>query len=290
MMEFRQAHQKMFGRLTTNLESTTVTTKTTKSIEVSSVSTTTNNTNIQSGLSSSKNQKNLESSSLNCKSNESDTENINCNSSNFTVQQPPHQQPNNNLILTANTNANKIIAPPPLPKFNSINTGQDGTRKLERKLNTFGKLVIQNDNQNKLPTNVLPKNNLNGLNQNEANIKILRTSSPNKTNHKKGLAPKPPINSNENGRSNDKTAKIIMVNKKDDRMLSENLYLKNQNKLEGQKNGSVVDYNGGRNEQTNQTTVNNRSLEATYTTDLVSEKSNYLSASDISLSSSSIKS
>lgn len=277
MAEFRLAHSRMFPKNQipdkTNDSSTTteVITTTTKSItKVSSlVSNNVTTSSLNSNSSTSNNKNNLEISSLNSKSNESDAE-INSNYTNNNQQ---------NIIIQTNNNNNitsKIITPPPLPQSNlNMNNNQNGIRKL----NTFGKLVIQNDNQNKLPTNLLPKNNLNGLNQNET-VKILRTSSPNK-NSKKGPAPKPPINS----QSNDKLAKIIKVNKKDERITllnANNLYNKNQIKLEGQKNDSPV-------VETNLTSVNNRSLEATkYTSDLI-DKSNYLSTSDISLSSLSIK-
>ena len=176
------------------------------------------------------------------------------------------------------TGASKTIIgpPPPLPPsltstlstFGSACTANNSPDGKIRKLNTFGKLVAvqTNDNQaNKLPANVLPKNNLNGLNQNET-VKILRMSSPNK---KKGPAPSPPINQAryENAKANDKTAKIVRVNKKNEQIT----FLSpqpNQIKLEGQRNGSVVD--AGLNGADNQT--------------------NYLSAKpDLSLSSLSIK-
>lgn len=191
--------------------------------------------------------------------------------------------PNDNIAVTANKTI--ISPPPPLPPSltstlnglntfgNPANSNQDG--KI-RKLNTFGKLVAvqTNDNPaNKLPANVLPKNNLNGLNQSET-VKILRTSSPNK---KKGPAPSPPINCTAARieSANDKTAKIVRVNKKNEKIAFLNgsphsrAHQPGQPiKLEGQRNGSVVD--GGLSGGDNQ--------------------ANYLSAKpDLSLSSLSIK-
>lgn len=191
------------------------------------------------------------------------------------------------IAVTANKTI--ISPPPPLPPsltstLNGLNTfgqptngNQDG--KI-RKLNTFGKLVPTNESPaNKLPANVLPKNNLNGLNQSET-VKILRTSSPNK---KKGPAPSPPISCQaariettriettriEAARNeSDKTAKIVRVNKKNEKIAFLSGSSRGQPiKLEGQRNGSVVD----------------GALSA-------ENQANYLSAKpDLSLSSLSIK-
>ena len=276
MQEFRAAHRKMFGSKINN-------NKIDNSKAIASTNLTTA-TSLSNTTISQINQTNLESSS--------NFEKFTCNNDmklNNTNNMPSVASTTANAkISTISVTINKIIAPPPLPPLATAtfqSTNQDN--KL-RKLNTFGKLIQTNDSQQRnLPLNVLPKNNLNGLNQNET-VKILRTSSPNKKpTSTKGPAPKPPISNDSS-----KVAKIIKVNKKEERITflnnnngdRSNLFTKNyqqnQIKLEGQ-----IETNSGLNNQPN----TNRSLDTKYTSDLV-EKSNYLaSKSDISLSSLSIK-
>ena len=276
MLELRAAHLKMFGsKLAGNADDNPKPTHEPSGQSVPPPTATTNLTN----------QTNLEASSDSkcnvsavCDGNSSSSLESFSNQANAT----PSSIASNGLPndAAAVTNGKTIISPPPplppsltstLNTFGSACNAASNPDGKIRKLNTFGKLVAvqTNDNSNKLPANVLPKNNLNGLNQNET-VKILRTSSPNK---KKGPAPSPPISvcsaaRNENAKATDKTAKIVRVNKKNEKITFLNdagsPRAQNQIKLEGQRNGSAVD--GADN------------------------KANYLSAkTDLSLSSLSIK-
>lgn len=268
MQEFREAHQKMFGSKNNNSKETnskpivSVASSTNVSSNVSTMS----STNVSTVCSA--NQANLEKSSLDSQTNESIAAEIACS----TTQS-----------ANATNQSHMITPPPPMPTatlaIGSKTNGLTNDGKF-RKLNTFGKLVQpdQRTQRSSLPNNVLPKNNLNGLNE-TVKVVVLRTSSPNK----KGPAPQPPTTTDgqtnglvENGKNNcSKLSKIIKATKKDafNAVNNNNLYLKKQQqmKLEGQTNGSPVESTGNKYSSV--------------------EKSNYLTktATDLSLSSLSIK-
>lgn len=295
MQEFRAAHHKMFGsKLTGHAESNS------KPIPESSAgvpspvaaANLTNQTHLDASSSNSKCGVPVGCDANSSSSFESFASLANSSASNGIVRNGMQSTNDTTTTSLTVTSVSKTIIspPPPLPPsltsalntFGSACNANSNPDGKIRKLNTFGKLVAvqTNDNQtNKLPANVLPKNNLNGLNQNET-VKILRTSSPNK---KKGPAPSPPVQCgaarSENAKANDKTAKIVRVNKKNEQITFLNgagdphsaahqQNQINQIKLEGQRSGSVVEsLNGSADNQTN-----------------------YLSAKpDLSLSSLSIK-
>lgn len=292
MQEFRLAHEKMFGSKNNNNSSidnshtNDDTDNETNSKPIIVASAITNLSTLNSTISST----NLEKSDLNEPSTEMTSSNMNFDK--FTCDNSTTGNTNSiaNLTINSTTNistsniVNHQTTPPPLPPSSTTTTlainkncnitATDNNQDIKfRKLNTFGKLIQPTDQQRLLnvSNNVLPKNNLNGLNE---TVKILRTSS----SSKKYPAPPPPIQS-----------KIVKITKKDEKITflngvssNNNLFSKNQQqrqqqnqiKMDGLKTGSIESSNAN----------------IKYTQDHLVEKSNYLktTASDISLSSLSI--